>query len=73
MSQSRRASLAESIANVAIGYVVAVVTQMAVLPLFGMSGRTQDHLAIAGIFSVVSVARSYCVRRAFNWMARGDI
>lgn len=70
MSQSRCGSLAESIANVAIGYVVAVATQMAVLPMFGMSGRTQDHLAIAGIFSVVSVARSYVVRRAFNWMAR---
>ncbi len=70
MSQSRRGSLVESIANVAIGYGVAVATQMAVLPMFGMSGRTQDHLAIAGIFSVVSVCRSYCVRRAFNWMSK---
>lgn len=69
MSQSRRGSLVESSANVAIGYVVAVATQMIVLPMFGMSGRTQDHLAIAGIFSVVSVVRSYCVRRAFNWLA----
>lgn len=70
MSQSRRGSLVESLANVAIGYAVAVATQMAVLPLFGMAVRTQDHLAIAGIFSVVSVARSYCVRRVFNWMTR---
>ena len=68
MSQSRRGSLVESIANVAIGYVVAVATQMAVLPMFGMTGRPQDHMAIAGIFSVVSVARSYCVRRAFEWL-----
>ncbi len=73
MSQSRRGSLAESIANVAIGYVVAVATQMAVLPLFGMSGRTQDHLAIAGIFSMVSVARSYCVRRVFNWLTKQSV
>lgn len=70
MSQSRRGSLVESIANVAIGYGVAVATQMAVLPLFGMTGRTQDHLAIAGVFSVVSVVRSYCVRRVSNWLTK---
>ena len=70
MIQSRRGSLVESVVNVAVGYGVAVATQMAVMPMFGMVGRTQVHLAIAGIFSVVSVARSYCVRRAFNWLTR---
>lgn len=70
MTQSRIGSLTEAIANVAIGYMVAVATQMVVLPMFGMSGKTQDHLAIAAIFSIVSVVRSYCVRRAFNWLTR---
>ena len=36
MRQSRRMSLLESLTNVAIGYGVAVATQIAVFPLFGL-------------------------------------
>lgn len=37
MMQSRRMSLIEALSNVAIGYGVAVLTQIAVFPLFGMN------------------------------------
>jgi hypothetical protein len=66
MSQSRTMSAVESVANVAIGYGVAVATQSAVFPLFGIHASAADHLAIGAIFTVVSLARSYLLRRFFN-------
>ena len=66
MKQSRRMSLVESLINVAIGYVVAVATQIAVFPLFGLEVSLLDNLAIGGLFTVVSIVRSYAVRRLFE-------
>lgn len=66
MSQSRLGSLAESILNVAIGYGVAIVAQLAVFPLFGVRLSLSDNLAIGAVFTAVSIVRSYLVRRLFN-------
>ena len=66
MSQSRRASLAESVANVAVGYALAVATQAVVFPMFGLAASPAQHLSIAAIFTAISLARSYCIRRLFN-------
>lgn len=66
MTQTRTMSAVESVANVAIGYCVAVATQAAVFPLFGIYATATDHLAIGAIFTVVSLARSYLLRRLFN-------
>ena len=66
MRQSRRMSLLESLTNVAIGYGVAVATQIAVFPLFGLEVSLSDNLAIGGLFTLVSIARSYAVRRLFE-------
>jgi len=68
MRQSRLMSLAESVTNVAIGYGVAVGTQVLVFPLFGMTPSLGENLAIGLVFTVVSLARSYCLRRAFEAM-----
>lgn len=66
MSQSRTMSAVEAVANVAVGYGVAVATQAAVFPLFGIHASTSDHLAIGAVFTIVSLARSYLLRRVFN-------
>jgi len=66
MRQSRRMSLLEALTNVAIGYGVAVATQIAVFPLFGLEVSLSDNLAIGGLFTLVSIARSYAVRRLFD-------
>ena len=66
MSQSRRASAIEAVANVAAGYGVAVAAQAAVFPLFGLHASAGQHLAIGGIFTVVSLVRSYALRRLFE-------
>ena len=66
MSQSRTMSAVESVANVAIGYGVSVATQAAVFPLFGLHATASDHLLIGLVFTVVSLVRSYALRRVFN-------
>lgn len=69
-TQSRRMSALESVANIAIGYGVAVATQVAVFPLFGLRASVRDNLGIGAIFTAVSLVRSYCLRRAFNSLHR---
>ena len=66
MSQTRLGSLLESAANVAIGYGVAVASQMAIFPLFGIHIPLGDNLLIGLWFTVISLARPYLLRRAFN-------
>ena len=66
MKQSRLMSLVESLANVLVGYVVAVVMQMAVFPLFGLAVTVTENLLIGLIFTVVSIVRSYALRRGFE-------
>lgn len=71
MSQSRLASLTESLANICIGYLIAVAAQIAIFPLFGIQISTGDNFAIAGLFTAVSLVRSYVLRRVFNyWSGR---
>jgi hypothetical protein len=66
MKQSRLMSLVESLANVLVGYGVAVATQMAVFPLFGLAVTVTENLLIGLIFTVVSIVRSYALRRGFE-------
>lgn len=65
--QTRKQSLIESCVNVFIGYLVALVAQMTVFPLMGIEVSIEQNLTIGLIFTAVSLARSYAVRRAFNW------
>jgi hypothetical protein len=63
-------SLAEALTSTAIGYAVAVATQLAVFPAFGLPATLGDSLAIGAIFTAVSIARGYAVRRLFDrWSA----
>ena len=66
MKQSRAMSLVESLANVAVGYGLAVGTQMLVFPLFGLHTTLEQNLTIGAIFTVVSIARSFALRRLFE-------
>jgi hypothetical protein len=66
MKQSRLMSLVESLANVLVGYGVAVATQMAVFPIFGLAVTVTENLLIGLIFTVVSIVRSYALRRGFE-------
>lgn len=66
MSQSRRLSLLEAATNTAVGYALAVATQYAVFPAFGLRVGFIENLGIGLIFTAVSLVRSYALRRLFN-------
>ena len=68
MTQSRRASLTESLSNVAIGYFVALGVQLVAFPWYGMEVSLSDNVELGLIFTAASIARSYIVRRGFNWL-----
>jgi hypothetical protein len=68
MSQSRLMSLFESVTNVVVGYVLAIATQLAVFPLFGIETGLREHLTIGLAFLGVSLARGYLLRRLFEWL-----
>jgi len=58
--------MTESFANVAIGYGIAVAAQVAVFPLFGIHIGLGDDLALGAVFTVISLVRSYVLRRVFE-------
>lgn len=66
--QSRVGSLVESVVNVGAGYLVAVILQIYLFPVFGIVISVSDNFIIAGIFTLVSIVRSYIMRRVFNWL-----
>ena len=70
MKQSRIMSMAEAAANVVIGYVLAIATQIVVFPWFGIEVALGEHLAIGLIFVGVSLARGYLLRRLFETWRR---
>ena len=65
MKQSRTMALIEAITNVVVGYALAVATQSLVFPMFGWQPNLQANLSIALLFSLVSLVRSYLLRRLF--------
>jgi len=64
--QSKTHSMIESITNVVAGYVVAFVSQILIFPLFGIYATVRDNLLIGLWFTVISIIRSYCLRRIFT-------
>jgi hypothetical protein len=71
MRQSRIMSMVEAITNVVVGYVLAILTQLAVFPLFGLEAALGDHLTIGLAFVAVSLARGYVLRRLFERIRAG--
>jgi hypothetical protein len=64
--QTRRESLKEAAYNIAIGYTVALLSQLVVFPLVGVDVDFTTNLEIGLYFTVISLVRSYLVRRWFN-------
>ena len=64
--QSKLQSLIESLTNILIGYLTALLSQVLIFPLFDIDVSFQDNLLIGLYFTIISLLRSYLVRRYFN-------
>ncbi len=73
MKQTRRASMIEALLNVAIGFGVALATQLILFPIFGIHVRFLDDVLIGICFTAISIVRSYAVRRLFEALRVNEV
>lgn len=67
MTQTRKGSFVESWANIAVGFTVNYVANLAILPMFGFHSLTPGKNFVIGcIYTVISLCRSYALRRWFD-------
>lgn len=70
--QTKKGSAAEAVANTAVGWTINYTANMLVLPLFGFNVTYIQAFWIGVIFTVISLARSYVLRRWFNGLKFGN-
>lgn len=64
--QSSWDSLLETIVNILVGFLVALLSQLIIFPAYGIQTSLHTNLQITGWFTLVSFLRGYCLRRWFN-------
>jgi len=72
MSQTRLGSFVEAWANIAIGFAINWLANMLVLPRFGFDVTSGQAFGIGVVFTVISLIRSYMLRRFFNAIRFGN-
>lgn len=72
MTQTRLGSLAEAWANIAVGFGVNFIANLVVLRWFGFHVTAGDAFGIGVIFTVISLVRTYILRRWFNGLRFGN-
>lgn len=66
MEQTKLGSLIEACINTAIGFLITLGLAPIVYPLFGHSFTLAQNLGITAVFTIVSIARGYVIRRWAN-------
>lgn len=67
MTQTRLGSFIEALINTCVGFIINFAANLVILPMFGFEGLTlATNFYIGLAYTVVSVARSYVIRRWFN-------
>lgn len=64
--QTKIHSAVESVVNILIGYLVALASQIVIFPMFSIHIALRENMLIGFWFTVVSLVRSYTLRRIFN-------
>jgi hypothetical protein len=73
MAQTKLGSIAEAWANIAIGFTINYCANLMILPLFGFHSLTaRNNFIIGCIYTVISLVRSYVLRRWFNNLKFGN-
>lgn len=73
MAQTKLGSITEAWANIAVGFSINFVANMIILPLFGFHSLTlRNNFIIGLLYTVISLVRSYVLRRWFNGLKFGN-
>lgn len=66
MRQTRLGSFVEAWTNIFVGFGIAMAANAIVLPAFGFAISMAQNFWITVVFTVISLIRSYLLRRFFN-------
>lgn len=66
MNDSRLKSISETIVNTGVGYAINYVANGVILPHYGIPFDFWTYHEIGAIYTVISIARQYGLRRLFN-------
>ena len=73
--QKKSHSFAEALFNTVFGFGISMVDNLIVLPMFGIKISLSNAFNIGAIFTLISIVRSYVLRRVFNriiiWSGNG--
>lgn len=73
MAQTKLGSITEAWANIAAGFTINFIANMLILPLFGFTTLTlRTNFIIGLLYTVISLVRSYVLRRWFNGLKFGN-
>jgi hypothetical protein len=64
--QTKKESLWEVVLNIGSGYVLALITQWFLYPLYDLEVTWSENMQLAAIFMLISIIRSYFWRRYWN-------
>ena len=69
--QLKKHSLFEAITNIVVGYTINLLANFVIFPLWGWSISLKQNIEIGIVYTVISLIRSYCLRRASTHLTAG--
>lgn len=64
--QTKKKSLIEAVSNTIIGLGISFLIQLIIYPVLNIPVSIGQNIIITAVFFIVSIIRSYLVRRLFN-------
>ena len=64
--QTKKGSIFEAFINILVGYGINLGAQIIIFPMFGIHIPLSSNIWIGLMFTVISLTRSYLIRRLFN-------
>jgi hypothetical protein len=66
LTQSKIDSALEALTNIFVGFSINVTANILIFPIFGWSISISQNLMLGGCYTMISLIRSYALRRAFD-------
>lgn len=66
-AQTRKGSVVETMTNTVVGFVLNQIAQVVLFPVVGIHVSFTTNLALGLMFTGISIARGYALRRFFQW------
>ncbi len=64
--QTKKQSFIESLTNVAVGFLVTIISLHIIFPLLGIENHSGKNILITMYLTLLSILRNYILRRFFN-------